>query len=289
MRGTLSHETSRYALPAYIPLLVCTGALVVGASRWSRTVGAGLLAFLLLFAGWTNVRFLWPLSPAMRARQAESIAALERVRHALAARPVEALYVDDTMHAFVWAFLLDRPTVSMMARDVYVPHAVATDAAERIDILAAWDADRVAADLAAVGATWEPTSILGWRLFENVRVPGRRYRMVPRSAWRVMGDPNVAGLHGGRRPRHGLAAPRPDWPARPARAGPRARQHRIAPRGLLAVTADHRASFPSGCRARVTGSAGRPSARSRRSQGSRRSWPAAGQCSDPGTAGSSSP
>jgi type IV secretory pathway TrbD component len=189
--GTLSRETSRYALPAYIPLLVCTGALVVEASRWSRTVGAGLLAFLLLFAGWTNVRFLWPLSPAMRARQAESIAALERVRHALAARPVEALYVDDSMHAFVWAFLLDRPTVSTMARDVYVPHAVATDAAERIDILAARDADRVAADLAAVGATWEPTSILGWRLFENVRVPGRRYRMVPRSAWRVMGDPNV--------------------------------------------------------------------------------------------------
>ena len=47
---TLTTETSRYALPAYIPLLVCAGALVARASRWSRAVGAGLLAFLLLFA-----------------------------------------------------------------------------------------------------------------------------------------------------------------------------------------------------------------------------------------------
>ena len=182
-------HASRYALPAYIPLLVFTGALVVRASRWSRAVGTGLLAFLLLFATWTNARFFWPLSPVMRARQAEATAAREGVRHALAARPVEALYVDDTMRALGWAFLLDRPTVSVVARDVYVPNAVAADAARRIDVLAGPYADGVASDLAAVGATWQRTPLPGWQLFEDVRVPARGYRMVPRDGWRVAGDP----------------------------------------------------------------------------------------------------
>jgi hypothetical protein len=183
-----SHETSRYALPAYIPLLLFTGTLVARMSRRSRAVGAGLLAFLLLFAAWTNARFFWPLSPVMRARHAEATAAREGVREALAARPVEALYVDDTMRALGWAFLLDRPTVSVVARDVYVPSAVAADAAQRVDVLAGPYADGVASDLAAVGATWQQTPIRGWQLFEDVRVPERGYRMVPRNGWRVTGD-----------------------------------------------------------------------------------------------------
>jgi hypothetical protein len=189
--GSLWYETTRYALPAYIPLLVCAGALVARASRRSRAIGAGLLAFLLLFAAWTNLRFLWPLSPAMRARESAARAAGRAVLEHLETRPVDALYVEDTMGAIVWAFLLGRPTVSAMISDVYVPHALAADAAERIDVLAPTQGSAVAADLAAVGATWRLTPISGWKLFEEVRVPPRAYRALPRDGWRVAGDPSV--------------------------------------------------------------------------------------------------
>ena len=189
--ATLSHETSRYALPAYIPLLVFAGALVARVGHRSRVVGAGFLAFLLLFALWTNARFLWPLSPAMRARESTARAARGAIVERLAARSVDALYVDDTLGAIVWAFLLDQPTVSAMTSDVYIPHVVAADAAERIDVLAAAHAAGVAADLAAIGATWRLTPIAGWRLFEDIRILPRGYRMVPRDGWRVAGDPNV--------------------------------------------------------------------------------------------------
>ena len=189
--GTLTHETARYALPAYIPLLLSAAALVVGAGRRSRAVGAALLAFLLLFAAWTHVRFLWPLSPVMRARESTAWAGRNAVLARLAARPVDALYVDDTLGALVWAFLLDRPTVSAMNADVYVPHAVAADAAARIAVLAGPYTRETAADLAAAGATWTPTSIFGWWLFEDVRVPARGLRAVARSGWRVAGDPTA--------------------------------------------------------------------------------------------------
>ena len=53
MAETLNHEASRYALPAYIPLLVFAGAMVASVSHRSRAGAAGLLAFLLLFAGST--------------------------------------------------------------------------------------------------------------------------------------------------------------------------------------------------------------------------------------------
>ena len=116
--------------------------MVASVSHRSRAGAAGLLAFLLLFAGWTNARFLWPLSPVLRARESARMTALEDVRRALAARPVEALYVDDSMGALVWAFLLDRPTVSALTTDIYLPTALAADAAQRIDILAGGFAKR---------------------------------------------------------------------------------------------------------------------------------------------------
>jgi 4-amino-4-deoxy-L-arabinose transferase-like glycosyltransferase len=188
--GNRAHA-SRYALPSYIPLLVFTGAMVVQAGRRSRVTGAGLLIFLLLFAAWTNARFFWPLFPARRAQQSEAAAALEGVRRVLAARPVEAIYVDETLRALDWAFLLDRPPVSAATREVYVPSAVAADSVRRIDILAGPYADGLASDLAAVGAMWRQTTILGWQLFEDVRVPARGYRMVSRNGWRVAGDSSV--------------------------------------------------------------------------------------------------
>ena len=193
MAETLNHEASRYALPAYIPLFVFAGAMVASVSHRSRAGAAGLLAFLLLFPGWTNARFLWPLSPALRARESAHMAALGEVRRALAARPVEALYVDDSMGALVWAFLLDRPTVSALTSDIYLPTALAADGAQRIDILAGVFAKQVEASLRGIGATSRQTDIFGWRLFEDVQIPARAYRMVPRSGWRVEGDSRVPG------------------------------------------------------------------------------------------------
>ncbi len=184
-------ETSRYALPAYIPLLVLAGALVARASRRSRAAATGLLAFLLLFAGWTSLAFLWPLSPKLRARESAKASAYEEVRRVLATRPVEALYVDETFNALVWAFLLDRPTVSALTTDLYAPNALAADAASRIDILAVTDPVNVERGLAALGATSRQTTIARWRLFEDVLTPARAYRMAPRTGWRVVGDQRV--------------------------------------------------------------------------------------------------
>jgi hypothetical protein len=180
------HESSRYLLPAYIPLLVLTGAFVARIGRRSRPLAGGLLAFLLAFDLWTHTGFLWPLSPELRAREAAEVAGRDAIRQVLHARPVDALYVNDSLRALVWAFLLDRPTVSAIGNEIYLPNAVAADAAERIALLGGLD---VARDLAALGATWRVTPILDWRLYEDVRVPARRYRMTPRRGWRVPGDP----------------------------------------------------------------------------------------------------
>jgi hypothetical protein len=194
--GDFVPDTSRYTLPAYIPLLVCAGVLVVRAGRRSRALGTSVLAFLLVFAAWTNLGFLWPLWPRLRAHETAEGAGHRAIQARLSTRPVDALYVDDTLPAIVWAFLLDRPTVSAMGSDVYLPNAVAADAAERIDILTAGNADTVAQDLGAVGATWTLTRVHGWSLFEDLRVPPRGYRMVPPVEWRMFGDlrapPSVA-------------------------------------------------------------------------------------------------
>jgi 4-amino-4-deoxy-L-arabinose transferase-like glycosyltransferase len=187
LAADLERDSSRYILPAYIPLFVCAGALVARAGRWSRTLGAGLLAFLLAFALWTHAGFLWPLSPALRAQQAGQRAALEAVRQSLSTRPVDALYVDDSLQALVWAFLLDHPIVSALDSEIYLPSAEAADAAERIAILAR--GGEAASSLAALGATWRVTPIGGGRLYEDVRVPARGYRLVPRHGWRVPDDP----------------------------------------------------------------------------------------------------
>ena len=208
----LNHETSRYALPAYIPLLVCTGALVAWASQRSRPIGAGLLVFLLLFAGWTDAGFLWPLAPDVRARESARAQARQDIQRVLATRPTEALYIDDTLNALPWAFLLERPPVSAVNTDVYLPNAVTADAAQRIDILAGAHADDVAASLQALGTTSQQSSFVGWQLFEDVQVPARSYRMVPRSAWRVAGDTRVPASIADGDLATSWPPPRPDGP-----------------------------------------------------------------------------
>jgi hypothetical protein len=188
LADNLDRETSRYALPVYIPLLVFTGALVAWMHQRSRALGAALLSFLLLFAGWTGADFLWPLSSGLRDEAAAHIEAHRALRYALAARPAHALYVDDSLEAIPWAFLLDRPAVSAITADIYLPQAVAADAGSRIHLLAHRKAAEVAANLQALGATARHSEIAGWQLFEDIQVPPRAYRMVPRGAWRVSDD-----------------------------------------------------------------------------------------------------
>jgi hypothetical protein len=183
-----NHASGRYLLPAYIPLVVCAGALVAGAWRRSRMLGAGLLAFLLAFNLWTLADFLWPLSPALRARESALVAAREAVRQSLDARSLEALYVDETLPALVWAFLLDAPTVSALDSEIYLPSAVAADAAERFAILTG-PRPEVPDYLATLGATWRVTPLPGWQLYEDIRMPARDYRLAPRHGWRVRDDP----------------------------------------------------------------------------------------------------
>jgi hypothetical protein len=184
--GVLGRGASgRYLLPVYIPLLVFAGALVARAWRWSRALGGGLLAVLLAFHLWTLADFLWPLSPALRGREAAVTAARASVTARLAAHPVDALYVDDTLRALPWAFLLDRPIVSAVDTEIYLPSAVAADATERFSILGLGG---IAEELAALGATWRATPVPGGQLHEDIRVPARRYRLVPRDGWRVSDD-----------------------------------------------------------------------------------------------------
>ena len=190
LAGDLERDSSRYILPAYIPLFVCAGALVARAGRRSRVLGAGLLAFLLVFALWTHAGFLWPLLPGLRAQQAGPRADLDVVRQRLSTQPVDALYIDDSLQALVWAFLLDYPPVSAVDSEIYVPSAVTADAAERIAILERGRG--MASSLATLGATWRTTPIGGWRLYEDVQVPARGYRIVPRHGWRVPDDPTAA-------------------------------------------------------------------------------------------------
>ena len=188
----LARDSPRYVLPAYIPLFVCAGALIAWAGRRSRVLGVGLLAALMAFHLWTHAAFLWPLLPGLRAMEAHHRADLDLVRQRLGARPVDALYVDDSLQAMVWAFLLGHPTVSAVDSEIYVPNAIAADAGERIAIL---ERRRDLADsLAALGATWSTTRAGRWRLYEGVRVPARSYRMVPRDGLRVRDHPTSPAL-----------------------------------------------------------------------------------------------
>src|SRR5262249_17951389 len=82
------HESSRYVLPAYIPLFLAVAALVVRLWRQSRVAGAALLAFLLAFNVWTNLEFMWPLHPAERAARAAHIGGRQAILRHLERHPV---------------------------------------------------------------------------------------------------------------------------------------------------------------------------------------------------------
>lgn len=185
-----NHESARYVLPVYIPLLLFAGALIARLWRRSSAVATALLAGLLAFNVWTNLDFMWPLHPEERAHRAAHIAERQAIRRHLERHPVEALYTDDQFASLRWAFLL--PTaVSELTTEIYVPHAVAADAAGRIGILSVRPDHAVVDQLAALGATYRTWPFGGTLLLDELRVPERDYRLVSRAAWRVGGEPDA--------------------------------------------------------------------------------------------------
>jgi len=182
----VDHETARYVLPVYIPLLLCAAVLVVRLWRRSRVAGAVVLAYLLAFDLWTHGHFFWPLDPDERARRATVIATRAGVARALRARPVEALYTDEQFASLKWAFLLPGLPVSEATAEIVVPHAVAADAANRITLLAVRAGDDPGPQLDALGVGYRRTDFIGAVLFEDLQARPGAYRMFPREAWRVV-------------------------------------------------------------------------------------------------------
>jgi hypothetical protein len=78
-----------------------------------------------------------------------------------------------------------------MATEIYYPSALRADASPRVSILAAHDAGPVESKLSALGATATIGQFGVWRYFEDVHVPARGFRLVPRADWRVIGDPEM--------------------------------------------------------------------------------------------------
>lgn len=183
-------DTTRLVLPIYIPCLLFVGALVVRLWRRSRVWGAALLGFLLAYNVWTNVPFMWPLIPVERARRSAHIAARQAILRYLEAHPAEALYVDGRFTSPGWAFLLTGTPVSELTSEIYLPNALAADATERVAFLIEQPDDNVVEALDRLGVTYRTTRFGEWRLLDEIRVPAREYRLIPRTAWRVRGAPD---------------------------------------------------------------------------------------------------
>ena len=178
----------RYVLPAYIPLFLLLAAGIQRLARWSRPAAATVLAFVIIFNIWTNLDFMWPLHPDERARRDGMVAARQALTRHLRDRPPPALLVADERGSVIWQFLLDLPVVAALFSDPYVPSAVAADAAGRVAILAPRHEERLSLQLDALGARRTETRWGDFRLYEDVHVPPRAYRLVPRAGWRVPGE-----------------------------------------------------------------------------------------------------
>jgi hypothetical protein len=184
------HETARYVLPAYVPLLAFAGALIGWIAQRTRAVAVVLLLGLLGFNVWTNAAFFWPLDAAERARRREHVARREALIGALRSGRVDALYVDEDALSFRFQFLLDLP-VSETASEIYVPSALAADAARRIAILHPAVDPTLPGQLAQLGARHRTTRFGPLALEDEISVPARGYRAIPRGAWRLAGAPEA--------------------------------------------------------------------------------------------------
>jgi hypothetical protein len=186
----------RYLLTAYIPVLVFLGAAIARLGRRSRLAAGVVLAGVLAFHVWTNLVYLWPLWPAERARRAAEIGVHQALAQHLGAKGSEAVLVDDPMESIRWQFFLTGTRVSGLTTEVYYPSAGPADAAERVSILVTRHEARVpthvrmATQLELLGATPTVTRFGGQWLYENVAIPSRVYRQVPRAGWRALGEPD---------------------------------------------------------------------------------------------------
>ncbi len=178
---------ARYVLPAYIPLLLFVGAAIVWLSRRSRSAAGAVLAFVLAFNVWTNLGFLWPLQPVERAQRESVIANRDALVRRLRAFGGDAVLVDNLYESIIWQFLVPRPPVSALATEIYYPSAVRADAGERVAIVASVS-DPLETQLRALGATATAERIGAWWFYDDVRVPRPRYRLVPRTGWRTLGE-----------------------------------------------------------------------------------------------------
>jgi hypothetical protein len=188
--GDFDHETARYVLPVYVPLLAFAGALIARVAERARAVAVALLLGLLAFNLWTNVAFLWPLDAAERGRRREHVARREALLAAVRSGPVDALYVDEDAVSLRLQFLLDVP-VSETAGEIYVPSALAADAARRIAILHMGEDPSLPRQLAQLGARHRTTRFGPLELEHEIAVPARGYRALPRAAWRLPGAPEA--------------------------------------------------------------------------------------------------
>jgi hypothetical protein len=186
-----AHARARYVLPAYIPLFIFLGAALAALARRSRAAAALVLAFVLAFNLWTNLAFMWPLWPQERARRAAVIARREAFFSHLDAHPTGAVLTDSPYDSLVLQFLRDRPVVSSMVTEIYYPSALRADASVPVSVLAERDAAPVESKLKALGASAMVSRFGPWRFFEDVRVPVRAFRLLPRTGWRVVGEPEV--------------------------------------------------------------------------------------------------
>jgi hypothetical protein len=178
----------RYLLPAYIPLLLFLGAMLARLSRRSRWAAGAVLGFVLAFNLWTNFIYFWPFHPAERVRRGAEIAARHALGQHLESRRDEAILVDDPMESLRWQFLLSRPRISALETEVYYPAATPTDAADRVALLASHRGSRIPSGLRVLGASAATTEFGEESLYEDVRLPARSYRLVPRKGWRALGE-----------------------------------------------------------------------------------------------------
>ena len=182
------HSRGRYLLPAYIPLFLFLGAAIAWLARRSRLAASAVLTFVVAFQLWTNVEFLWPLWPEQQAWRANQIGIREALAQRLRAAPADAILVDTGASNFLWQFLLDRPVVSDFLSDNYYPSAVRADAARRVAILATPGDGDMSVQLGALGATATATQFGRQWLHEDIRIPRRALRLVPRTDWRSLGE-----------------------------------------------------------------------------------------------------
>ena len=186
--AVFNQDVTRYAMPAWTPLLLFAAGLVVRLGRWRLVAGGTLLAGLLGFNLWTHVAFAWPLDPEMPAR---GVARVERMREVVAtarAAGTDALYLDTGFGSLRWALAAPELPVSDLTTEIYVPHARRADAAARIAIVAERYARAIGAQLDGLGVVYRTESFDGLVLFTDLHVPPRTFRLVSRAAWRVAGD-----------------------------------------------------------------------------------------------------